>query len=123
MSAREHVPLPAAAAAGDGPSLELLVGQVPPRDAILAPGALVRGPRPPHWPLYTPLLPSPLLPLGRPLWGNPELLDRSNAFYFDLLPNATSLARFQVRLPPPPPPSSDTSSPPPSPTSGLPTPH
>lgn len=34
----------------------------------------------------------------RPLWGNPELLDRSNAFYFDLLPNATSLARFQVQL-------------------------
>ena len=29
-----------------------------------------------------------------PLWGNPELLDVSNAFYFDLLPNATSLARF-----------------------------
>lgn len=29
------------------------------------------------------------------LWGNPELLDRTNAFYFDLLPNATSLARFQ----------------------------
>ena len=30
-----------------------------------------------------------------PLWGKPELLDRSNGFYFDLLPNATSLARFQ----------------------------
>jgi len=29
------------------------------------------------------------------LWGNPELLHRSNGFYFDLLPNATSLARFQ----------------------------
>ena len=30
-----------------------------------------------------------------PFWGNPELLDRSSGFYFDLLPNATSLARFQ----------------------------
>ena len=29
------------------------------------------------------------------LWGNPELLHNSNGFYLDLLPNATSLARFQ----------------------------
>ena len=30
-----------------------------------------------------------------PLWGNPELMDRSHAFYFDVLPNATALAAFQ----------------------------
>ena len=29
------------------------------------------------------------------LWGNPELLHRSTGFFLDLLPNATSLARFQ----------------------------
>jgi hypothetical protein len=30
-----------------------------------------------------------------PLWGQPDLLDRSHAFYFDLLENATSLATQQ----------------------------
>lgn len=30
-----------------------------------------------------------------PFWGKQDLLDRANAFYFDLLENATSLAKFQ----------------------------
>jgi hypothetical protein len=30
-----------------------------------------------------------------PFWGKQDLLDRANAFYLDLLENATSLAQFQ----------------------------
>ena len=86
------------APARDGAAPQLVVGQAPPRDVRSAAAMMLAGLQE-----HPPLPPPTCRPLYRrfwhqahwALWGNADLLHRSDGYYIDALPNASATAAYQ----------------------------